>query len=794
LSIINVSNSAELNHAINNATGDTTLILSAGDYGRLDFNGNTNSLLGSSARLTIKSADADNPAKITSFLINHCKNIELNGLEFDYSAPPGTSIALRPFTVLNCDNVRVVNSLFEGDIAVGVASTDNGMGSGTALAVGSSNNIEFSNNTIVEFWKGAVFTNTNNLTVKSNELSELASDGLDFANVKNVLIEENYLHDFASNPDTTAHKDMIQFWTRGVPEASQDVIIRGNILDSGMGTYTQSMLIKSELGLAREFKNFLIEDNFIHNAFTHGITINQMDGLTIRNNTIISNPDSAVDGTGRYVPKIHIGDETKNIVVQDNITNKITGTGWTGGNNLIVQDSSPDQPNYYGDIFVNGMVGGSGTLEDFRAVSGGVIEQMGVGSKYTTSSNGVQPPEPSPNSDPLTASDHASVMQDESIAIDVLFNDTDPDADQLTVASVGLASNGIVSVNFDKTIQYTPNFGFYGRDTFTYVASDGHGGLTSETVSVDVSEKIVIENNNPVAQDDNVNLEANSVIFVDVLANDLDVDNDSISIVSITQPENGSVELVGNNKLQYTPNEDYFGNDNFTYEISDGMGGNDVGAVLVVVEQDMRPSEFPVDEVDIWQSKYTEVELEKLTGSDDNIKLSGGNDFVSGLAGDDHLRGLGGDDVISAGNGNDILRAGSGDDWLEGGAGNDKLFGGNGEDVLFGGAGSDVLRGNYRDQSADIFGFTTEDIGSVDTIKDFRLREGDKLDVTRLFKDTQFSEGTVEDYLHIVQQAKGSMLKYDLSGSGESFSNLARLNGVDNLTVLDLLDNDALIF
>ena len=791
---IHVSNSVELLDAIKVATNDTTLVLSAGDYGRLDLNGNVNSFLGSSAQLTIKSADANNPAKLTALHMDNCANIVMDEILFDYLAPPGTSIALRPFSILNCENIKIENSFFDGDIAEGVASTDNGMGSGTAMSVGSSNDVEFSNNTIVNFWKGAVFTNTNNLTVKGNDLSELASDGLDFANVKNALIEENYLHDFASNPDTTAHKDMIQFWTKSVSEASQDVIIRGNILDSGMGTYTQSMLIKSEQGLVTEYKNFLIENNFIHNAFTHGITINQMDGLTIRNNTIISNPDSAVDDTGRYVPKIHIGHETKNIVVQDNITNKITGTGWTGGNNLIVQNTSPDQPNYYGDIFVNGMVGGRGTIDDFRAVTGGIIEQMGVGSKYTASSSDYQPLEPSSNLSPVTSSDHAFTHEGESVAIDVLSNDTDPDADLLTIDSIGLATNGIVSINFDKSIQYTPNFGFYGRDMFTYVASDGLGGLSSETVSVDVSQNVIVENSNPDAQDDNVVLDANSAIVVDVRANDVDIDNDSLSIVSITQPENGTVEILGYNKLKYAPNDDYFGNDNFSYVISDGMGGTDIGSVFVVIEQDMKPSEFPIDNVEIWQSSYPEVELEQLSGFDDSINLSGDDDFVSGMAGNDHLRGLGGDDIISAGDGNDTLRAGSGDDWLEGGSGNDRLFGGNGKDVLFGGAGSDVLRGNYRDQSADIFGFTTEDIGSVDIVKDFRLREGDQLDVTRLFQGTQFSEENVEEYLTIVQNSHGSMLRYDLSGSGDRYSDLARLYGVDDLSVLDLLDNDALIF
>ena len=68
---------------------------------------------------------------------------------------------------------------------------------------------------------------------------------------------------------------------------------------------------------------------------------------------------------------------------------------------------------------------------------------------------------------------------------------------------------------------------------------------------------------------------------------------------------------------------------------------------------------------------------------------------------------------------------------LHGGAGNDILSGGDGDDTLVGGAGSDVLTGGL---GADVFAWHLADPGTsssraVDTIKDFSVAQGDKLDL-----------------------------------------------------------------
>jgi len=112
-----------------------------------------------------------------------------------------------------------------------------------------------------------------------------------------------------------------------------------------------------------------------------------------------------------------------------------------------------------------------------------------------------------------------------------------------------------------------------------------------------------------------------------------------------------------------------------------------------------------------------------LKDSNEALELTGsaaidgfGNQLANTFTGNDatnQLQGFDGDDRFFARGGNDYLSGGEGDDELYGQAGNDRLFGGLGEDLLNGGGG------------ADTFVFSS----GLDTVQDFSLRSGDRLDV-----------------------------------------------------------------
>ena len=69
----------------------------------------------------------------------------------------------------------------------------------------------------------------------------------------------------------------------------------------------------------------------------------------------------------------------------------------------------------------------------------------------------------------------------------VLGNDTDVDADPLTALLVSGPNHGTLSFQSDGSFTYTPQSGYRGIDTFTYLVNDGTTGSTPGTVRIFVN-------------------------------------------------------------------------------------------------------------------------------------------------------------------------------------------------------------------------------------------------------------------------------------------------------------------
>ncbi|MDG6774176.1 retention module-containing protein [Thiomicrorhabdus sp. ZW0627] len=183
------------------------------------------------------------------------------------------------------------------------------------------------------------------------------------------------------------------------------------------------------------------------------------------------------------------------------------------------------------------------------------------------------------NEPPVAADDIAALNEDASQVIDVLANDTDLDGDTLTVVAVTQPENGSVVINPDGTVTYTPFQDYNGSDSFTYTIEDGNGGTDTALVSVTVNP----QNDPPVAVDDVASLDEDSSKVIDVLSNDTDLDGDTLSVQSVTQPENGSVVINPDGTVTYTPIANYNGTDSFTYVVEDGNGGTDTALVTLTI-------------------------------------------------------------------------------------------------------------------------------------------------------------------------------------------------------------------
>ncbi|ELA7625071.1 tandem-95 repeat protein [Vibrio parahaemolyticus] len=163
--------------------------------------------------------------------------------------------------------------------------------------------------------------------------------------------------------------------------------------------------------------------------------------------------------------------------------------------------------------------------------------------------------------------DKATVVEDTSTIIKVLGNDTFEGTDKVVSLDTNNGpANGTVSVNPDGSVTYTPNDNYHGADSFTYIVTSG-GVSESTTVSVDVTPV----NDAPVAKDDIATTQEDTAVTIDVLPNDSDVDGDKLSIESASVPkEQGTVEVV-NGKLVFTPAENFNGDAEITYTVTDGQ-------------------------------------------------------------------------------------------------------------------------------------------------------------------------------------------------------------------------------
>ena len=117
-------------------------------------------------------------------------------------------------------------------------------------------------------------------------------------------------------------------------------------------------------------------------------------------------------------------------------------------------------------------------------------------------------------------------------------------------------------------------YGFWIRARNTVGASEASDPVTATPV-----------NTTPTAVDDATTIAEGTAVDIDVVANDTDLEGDTLQVTSVTMPSNGTAVIKPGSAttITYTPNSSFHGSDSFTYVASDGNGGTDTGTVTVTV-------------------------------------------------------------------------------------------------------------------------------------------------------------------------------------------------------------------
>lgn len=320
-------------------------------------------------------------------------------------------------------------------------------------------------------------------------------------------------------------------------------------------------------------------------AYDDALTLNQEVRLALfdANDNVVGLPIITVDNSYFNAVDASCGVVTvpnqQPIAVDDNF-----GTGYVGAN-VLANDIDPDgdpltatllTPPTAGSVVLNS----NGTFvytPPSSAFAGTVTFEYQAfdGTDISTSPGIVTFTVVATNSAPVAVDDSFGSAY---AGANVLANDSDPDGDTLTATLVSGTANGELSLGSDGSVQYTPNEGFFGSDSFTYTASDGSLDSGVATATLLVPEPV---NEGPIAEDDDFGAD---YAGANVLDNDTDPNGDTLSAILVSQPTNGQVTLNPDGTFEYTPELAYTGPDSFTYRATDGELASDIATVSLIAQ------------------------------------------------------------------------------------------------------------------------------------------------------------------------------------------------------------------
>jgi hypothetical protein len=212
----------------------------------------------------------------------------------------------------------------------------------------------------------------------------------------------------------------------------------------------------------------------------------------------------------------------------------------------------------------------------------------------------------------------------EDTLTNVVLTASDVDSTNLTFAILNDPTNGVLSGlngllgllgTNSGAVNYTPNTNYNGPDSFRFTVSDG-SLLSTGLVSITV----IAVNDAPVANNQDVTTLEDTLTNVVLTATDIDSTNLAYAI--LTQPTNGVLGELDSDtgSVSYTPDPGYFGNDAFSFRVSDGSLFSTGLVSITILQVNQSPVLPEQPDLTIWA--YTTL-LVTNAATDDGLPDSG---------------------------------------------------------------------------------------------------------------------------------------------------------------------------
>jgi PKD repeat protein len=200
------------------------------------------------------------------------------------------------------------------------------------------------------------------------------------------------------------------------------------------------------------------------------------------------------------------------------------------------------------------------------------------------------PPPPPPPPPPENKTPRAEFeVQCPNADLTCTFTDRSTDEDGTIARRIWDYGDGTPPTEVPAGGTHSHTYAQEGTYQVTLTVTDDDGAVDSETHRAEPEAPPPPPNQPPTAVNDEYNTieGADQTLNVPaaqgVLANDSDPENDPLTASNPSNPPNGSVSLNEDGSFSYTPDQSFFGDDQFTYEVKDPSGNSATGVVTIHV-------------------------------------------------------------------------------------------------------------------------------------------------------------------------------------------------------------------
>ena len=359
-----VKNAAQLTAALKLATGGETILLAAGDYGHFVFKGNP------ASTVTIKSLDPNNDASFHSLKMVRTSNFTIQDVDVNnpLDAIGGTSQAIQ---ITASSNIKLIGVDVAGSMD-GTAWND-----GYGIMITGGQHIAIVDSTFQQLKAAIVVSRTSDLIVSGNDISH-SREGVQVGQIDGGLFDGNYLHAMDPNYAAGDHADDFQVHNGGGIGASNNLTFTNNVMiEEGGAGGVHGIYINSErFREGIQHTNITIENNLYQGSALHGISVNYVDNLAIRNNTVTTSGSADFLIPAILARSIHGG------VIENNVATLLLDIKNSGNtdllwsNNLDLWDPKFKQGAALADVFV---AAGDGNIDfsNFNTQATGIAAGTG---------------------------------------------------------------------------------------------------------------------------------------------------------------------------------------------------------------------------------------------------------------------------------------------------------------------------------------------------------------------------------------------------------------------------------